>query len=56
MTPYANKALDAAIKGFIAELREPTPEMIDAAATAADKVGSGDFVAIWQAMIDAALK
>lgn len=37
-------------------MRDPTPAMLSAAVNKAKEIGAGDFVGIWRAMIDAAVK
>jgi hypothetical protein len=47
---------DAIATAVLMVMREPTSAMVSAAAAKAAEVGPGDFVAIWKAMIDAALE
>jgi hypothetical protein len=38
----------------LSAIREPSPDMVNAAAEAAKQIGPGDFVGIWRAMVGAA--
>lgn len=46
---------ERAARAAIEAMREPNIAMVGAAVAAAERSGSGDFVAIFRAMIDAAL-
>lgn len=47
--------LDGLARAAIEAMRDPTSSMVFAAGDKTKQVGGGDFVALWTAMVDAAL-